>query len=885
MRLTLCTNRWTQVAVLAAWAFSSGCQRLPYIDQSKSVPHDPMAATALEDKEVKQADFLSSGLTMQMPKVHKPRTTNDPEAEEVWPMTLQEAIRIGLDNSEIVRVIPFGAQGIPIGGFEPSPLNTGAGAGVAGALGSGSLESVYDPAVQETQIAQALSVFDTAFTTNMTWGKNTQPFNNAIQGGSLTLTGPRTVVLSVQDTANFQIGLQKRTATGALLGIVHNVNWLYQNSTFLTYPSAYTTNIQMSLTQPLMGSAPLPGQAAGPPVGLEANRAPIVIARLNADAAIWRFKAGVLAHVRSIEQQYWSLAQQHVQLWSSEKAVELAREIVNREQAELVVGKGTVADVAEAQQRLEQFNLDLVTKTSDVITTERQLRNILGLPPADNRRIIPVTPPVEARLEPDWESSLAQMVTFQPDIVQEQLLVRIAELQLLVARNQLLPQLNLSVLYQLNGLGQQLDSAEAVMTGATIKALEPVVAAKERAAGLTSNPGYYNDFHTWQVGFSFQMPLGMRSPLANVRSAQYVLLRQRAYLQQIVHQTTHSLARFFLEVDANYKQFKTASRLRAAAAQRLEAQRAYYEEGRITIDRFLDAVSQYAQAVAQEAQFKTTYNISIVALEEAKGTLLAYNNIAVAEGPHPRKAYVQAKDIQDAHRRLPIPPNGTKYKERVTGPLNPDPVPANPPPDVKREIIPPMPAPVGPLGPPPTPLPPYRPAGEAQILSQNPARPSPGGGPAGTAPAAGELPAGLAGSARPRVDGSTTPAAGPSAPMSGNTPFVTPAILGPGTGPGAGSASVPVGNSAALPPLPASAPAAPQPPPSAAPAAGAGAPRPRRTCPNCPRRSACLRCPGNFRSRQCRRATTIPPPAVCRHAEGRRLSTEAPALLLAQDHG
>ena len=57
------------------------------------------------------------------------------------------------------------------------------------------------------------------------------------------------------------------------------------------------------------------------------------------------------------------------------------------------------------------------------------------------------------------------------------------------------------------------------------------------------------------------MPLGMRAPLANTRQAQYILLRQRAYLQQIVHQTTHSLARFFLEVDANYKQFKTASRL------------------------------------------------------------------------------------------------------------------------------------------------------------------------------------------------------------------------------------------------------------------------------------------------------------------------------------
>jgi outer membrane protein TolC len=753
MRLTLRKNRWTQVAVLAAWGLSSGCQRLPYIDQSKQVPHDNMGNMALEDKEVKQADFLSSGLPMQLPKVHKPRTTNDPEADEVWPLTLQEAIRIGLDNSEVVRVIAFGAQGIPIGGFEPTPLNTGAGAGVASSLGSGTLETVYDPAIQETQIAQALSVFDTALTTNLTWQKNIQPFNNAIQGGAFGFTGPKTLVLSIQDQFQFQVGLQKRTATGGLLGIQHNITWNYQNSTFLTYPSAYTTNLAMTLTQPLMGSAPLPGQQPGAPVGLEANRAPIVVARLNADAAVWRFKAGVMAQVRSIEQQYWSLAQQHVQLWSAEKAVELAREIVNREQAELVVGKGTVADVAEAQQRLEQFNLDLVTRTSDVITTERQLRNILGLPPADNRRIIPVTPPSEARLEPDWDASLAQMITFQPDIVQQQLLVRIAELQLLIARNQLLPQLNLNVLYQLNGLGQQLDNAEAVMTGATIKALEPVVAARERAAGLLSNPGFYNNFHQYQIGFQFQMPLGMRSPLANARNSQYVLLRQRAFLQQIVHQTTHSLARFFLEVDANYKQFKTASRLRAAAAQRLDAQRAYYEEGRITIDRFLDAVSQYAQAVAQEAQFKTTYNISIVALEEAKGTLLAYNNIAVAEGPHPRKAYVQARDIQDSHHRLPIPHDGPMYGNPPgSGAPVPDPVPNNPPPDVGPGGHPPLPAPVGPLGPPATPSPPFRPAGEAPILSQKPGQ---------------ELPAGASGGGiaeKPRSDSSTTPAAVPARP-------------------------------------------------------------------------------------------------------------------------
>ena len=70
-------------------------------------------------------------------------------------------------------MIAFGAQGIPIGGFEPTPLNTGAGAGVASSLVPGTLQSVYDPAILETQIATALSTFDTAFTTSLLWGNST----------------------------------------------------------------------------------------------------------------------------------------------------------------------------------------------------------------------------------------------------------------------------------------------------------------------------------------------------------------------------------------------------------------------------------------------------------------------------------------------------------------------------------------------------------------------------------------------------------------------------------------------------------------------------------------------------------------------------------------
>src|SRR4051794_8912705 len=112
MRLTSLGKRLALATALAgATAPTFGCRRGPYIDQTKVVPTDSVGMTANEDSDVKQASFLQESLAMPLPKVSDPRTTSNPEAEELWNLTLQEAIKIGLDNSEVVRVIALGAQG------------------------------------------------------------------------------------------------------------------------------------------------------------------------------------------------------------------------------------------------------------------------------------------------------------------------------------------------------------------------------------------------------------------------------------------------------------------------------------------------------------------------------------------------------------------------------------------------------------------------------------------------------------------------------------------------------------------------------------------------------------------------------------------------------
>ena len=176
----------------------------------------------------------------------------------------------------------------------------------------------------------------------------------------------------------------------------------------------------------------------------------------------------------------------------------LATEVLNREQSELVRGRSSGADVAETVQRCEQLKLDLVTKTSDVITTERRLRDLLNLPPSDNRRIVPVTRPFEELVNFDWETCLAEMNEQEPEII-----------------------LNKLAVAELSNSAQDESGREE---------LEPEGA----------------------IPSVTQLKKELRESLQH---------QGREKLQQAIRQQTHSLARMFLEVDAGYK-YQAGTRVR-----------------------------------------------------------------------------------------------------------------------------------------------------------------------------------------------------------------------------------------------------------------------------------------------------------------------------------
>jgi hypothetical protein len=100
-----------------------------------------------------------------------------------------------------------------------------------------------------------------------------------------------------------------------------------------------------------------------------------------------------------------------------------------------------------------------------------------------------------------------------------------------------------------------------------------------------------------------------------------------------VQGATGALPELFRAVSADYKTYEKARKLAKADAKRLAHERRLFEKGRISGARFLDCVRQHAASVTREAACLAQYNITLAALGETTGTLLAMREVVIADEP------------------------------------------------------------------------------------------------------------------------------------------------------------------------------------------------------------------------------------------------------------
>ncbi len=589
----------------------------------------------LDDKETQH--YISEATKIEYPDVDNctladvrdaqaPLTLDNMHYDSMWDLSLEEAVRYSLQNAKIMRTLGgrFASTGGPTPqvGEAPDFLLTNPAA----------VQTVFDPGIVESApqggVEAALAEFDAQLTGSLDYQHNDHP-----QNVNANLINSQ---LFKQDLVTSQWGIQKRGAAGTVVSF--NTTTVYNDNNQPSRQTAhdYTTNFEAAVRQPLLaGGGVQYNRIAGPfdpfVAGGTAAFDGVVLARINTDISLAQFEAGVRNLVSDVENAYWELYFAYRDLESRKKGRDSALETWRKVNAQFEAGLREADAQKEAQSREQYFSFraEVETALANLYKAENRLRYIMGLAATDGRLIRPKDEPTTAKVSFDWNELHCEGLVRSVEIREQKWRVKQREMELIAARNLLLPHLDLLARYRRVGQGEMLFGDG----NNNFNQVQGVGALDSLANG---------NFNEYELGLQFTQTIGIRKELATVRNEQMLLAREKARLQDQELELSHAMSDAIRDLSTHFQVTQTQFNRRVAAERQVEAVKAAYDAGTVTLDLLLEAQRNRADAETAYYRSLVDYNRGIARVHFRKGSLLEYNGVYLAEGPWPAKAYFDA---------------------------------------------------------------------------------------------------------------------------------------------------------------------------------------------------------------------------------------------------
>ncbi len=462
--------------------------------------------------------------------------------------------------------------------------------------------SSFQPGIDEARVTEAEARFDPTLFANLGLTRDrsanfTQSFGNASNLWSATA----------------EAGIKQLLSSGGEVTLKSSYN--FYNSGRTSPLSAglgafYVSEFSLELNQPLLRD-----------FGNSINAARIEINRNNQQISVLDFRNSLEEQIAKVEQVYWQLVQ-------AQEDVKINQELLQRTiDTAIILSLRQAQDVTRVQLAQAQFSISqrratLVRARSRVTDLSFQLKRLINdptLPVGGPELVLPATPAVTDQVIYSPALAVTDAVQFRTEIGQQQLRIDSALIALNVAKNNLLPRLDL--------VGKV--SWQNVNTDNAFSAVG----------------GNLDFVDSWQGAGSlqvqFEYPIGNRAAQAIAKRARLQYSQAEVQYQALVNQVVEETARAYNELDTTFKEIASQRQARLDATEALRALQVREDNNEPLTPQFVDQKlrqqEQLAQAASAEQQAIANYNIAISALERAKGTLLRYNNVVLQEQALPKK--------------------------------------------------------------------------------------------------------------------------------------------------------------------------------------------------------------------------------------------------------
>ncbi len=443
------------------------------------------------------------------------------------------------------------------------------------------------PLIRETAIQEASGEFDWRMFLETRWRDTSDPVGNTLVTG-----GPDRFRDHIWTGDS---GVRRRNIHGGQFSIRQQIGYQDNNSVFFLPNDQGTARLVMNYTQPLLNGR-----------GEVYNTSLIVLAELDTQVANDEFSRQLQSHLLEVTRGYWSLYRERAVLVQRrhfyEEAKKIAEDLRRRQDVD-----ASRSQLLRAEAAAELRYSEILRQETAVRNSEARLRALVNDPELGmtGLEFVPQDSPQRFRVPVSIERSTSLAAENRPELQQTLRQIQAASVRRQMSQHELLPALNLVLESYVAGLRGESNIGRAW--------------ADQFAVG---EPSY-------TVGLQYEVPVGNNIARARHR-------RRQLELRQLQSQLAATLETLNLEVETSVREVETAY---AEMQAKYRAMQAGHAEVQYITDRYRALPGDEASAVlfldnlllAQDrlaaAEFgftvaEVTYNLSLVNLKRAEGTLL-----------------------------------------------------------------------------------------------------------------------------------------------------------------------------------------------------------------------------------------------------------------------
>ncbi len=476
----------------------------------------------------------------------------------------------------------------------------------------------YDLAIATTDIQRSAGIFDPSITLGGNQNFSKSPAATQLDGAPIIESRNR----------QYSLGLSGMAPTGGTLSLEFGTRRTETNSQFYFLNPSWNTGLTARLNQPLLKN-----------FGTLVTRSGIIVAQNNRQQAAETLKAQLITTLQTVEQAYWDFTAAQVQVRVKQQSLDLAEKLLEETRERIKVGTSAPIDLVQSEASVATRKQDLILAKNALDNAQDTLKQVLGFEtPAEWAVTIETSEPyVFEPLTVDLASSIEAALEKRPEILRQELALGMTDLGVKLARNALLPSLDLTGSYGFSGLGGTLMMTDPE-TGEPIELKGGFGDSLDQVIDL--------DYPNWAVGLNLKIPLGnndAKATLARRRFEHHQNQTRMAALKQTIIHDVRIAVRALIDGAASVE---AAEASRVLAEKNVEAEETKFANGLSTNFLVLQIQDDLANAQLTELRARLSYRKAIVGYRVATGTLLDALGIDIADDGAPEEPHTLWKDVK-----------------------------------------------------------------------------------------------------------------------------------------------------------------------------------------------------------------------------------------------